>query len=177
MTVPPPTEQAASAFALERRFKRITIGLVSAYLLLALTHGGEFWPFSRFAMFANPARPWLRATLRELPAEQIVKPLREVGVKELPGQPFALASLGIDQNDLSEMLRDMKAPLQASQLALIARYFKDVRDRNLVLYTVRGSLRSADRSLRVRYRPLALITPGGVRAAEVAEAPDAGGPP
>jgi tetrahydromethanopterin S-methyltransferase subunit F len=177
MTVPRPPEQAADAFALDRRFKGVTIGLVSAYLLLALTHGGEFWPFSRFGMFATPARPWLRATLRELSAEQIVQPLREVGVKELAGQPFALGSLGIDQNDLSEMLRKLKEPLEGPQLALIARYFKDVRDRNLVLYTVRGSLRSADRSLRVRYRPLALITPGGVRAAEVAEAPDAGGPP
>jgi hypothetical protein len=176
MTVPPPTEQAADAFALERRFQRVTIGLVSAYLLLALAHGGEFWPFSRFGMFSNPARPWLRATLRELPTEQIGQPLREVGVKELPGQRFALGSLGIDQNDLSEMLRNMKEPLDATQLALIARYFKDVRDRNLVLYAVSGKLRSADRSLRVRYRPLALITPSGVRAALVAEAPAAGGP-
>lgn len=120
MTAPPANDQAAESPALERRFKRVTIGLIAVYLLLALTHGGEFWPFSRFVMFARAAKPWLRGTLRELPAEQLAQPLPEVGERELPGKPFPLVALGIDQNDLSELIRNMKGPLDEPELTLLA---------------------------------------------------------
>ncbi len=142
--------------ASERRFRQLALGLGACYLLLALTHGGEFWPFSRFPMFSNARKPWLRATLRELRAEELDLPLREVGQRELPGAAFALGSLGIDQNDLSEVLRQQGDTLEAQEIDLLQQYFPDLGARTLVLYRVRGRLRD-DLSPKIRYRPFALL--------------------
>lgn len=157
---PPSTPEAKANApeidASERRFRGLALGLGACYLLLALSHGGEFWPFSRFPMFSNAQKPWLRATLRELRAEDLALPLREVGQRDLPGVAFALGSLGIDQNDLSELLRPQGDTLDAQEGALLQQYFPDIGARTLVLYRVRGRLRE-DGTPRIRYRPFALL--------------------
>jgi hypothetical protein len=140
----------------EKRFIGVALALVLLYFGLALTHGGEFWPFSRFPMFANARKPWLRATLRELRAEDLDTPLSEVGERDVPGLRFPLAELGIDQNDLSEVVKRAGDTLEPEDLALFAQYFPDVGARTLILYGVRGRLRS-DSTVRVRYRPVAML--------------------
>lgn len=163
-----PLAAAKSEVASETRFKRLSVALVLAYLTLALAHGGEFWPFSRFPMFSNAKKTWLRATLRELDASEPLSDLHEVGEKEVLGRPFPLGALAIDQNDLSEQLKSMGDSLEPAELAVLQRYFANVGEHRLLLYTVRGRLRS-DRSVRVRYRPLALVTKTGVAPLPLAD--------
>ncbi|HTU61546.1 MAG TPA: hypothetical protein VMF89_23990, partial [Polyangiales bacterium] len=72
------------------------------------------------------------------------------------GVAFALGSLGIDQNDLSELLRPWGDTLDEQEIALLQQYFPDLGARTLVLYRVKGRLRD-DSSPRIRYRPFALL--------------------
>jgi hypothetical protein len=169
MTPPSP---ALDETALERRFVRVGAALLATYLVLALTHGGEFWPFSRFPMFSNARKPWLRATMRELSDAELARPLAEVGERDLPGAPFPLTALEVEQNDLSEVIKNMGESLDAEELQLLRRFGARIGQRKVVLYAVRGRLRS-DRSVRVRYRPLALLTHDAV--SPITPAPPADG--
>lgn len=168
-----PLDAPSETRAHERRFVRVAATLLAGYLLLALAHSGEFWPFSRFPMFSRASKPWLRATLRELSATELAAPLRIVGERDLPGVPFALAALQIDQNDLSEVIKRMGDTLEPEELSLLERYCGRVGERTLVLYAVHGRLRS-DRSVRVRYRPLALLSNRGVQAIQAVQEGDGG---
>jgi hypothetical protein len=148
----------------ERRFAWLALLLAAAYVLIVLVQHGDFWPFSRFGMFSNPGKAWKRALLRQVPEGA---PLAEVAADKLPGAPFALGSLGIDQNDLSATVRSLHSPLRPDEQALLAAYFGNVSV-PLVLYVVDGRLRSKDHSVRIRYRPLARVGPGGVQPVELA---------
>lgn len=153
-----------AAAAAERRFGWLALTLAVLYVGTVALQGGDFWPFSRFGMFSNPGKVWRRALLRQVPDGV---PLVEVAADKLPGSPFALGSLGIDQNDLSAAIRSLHSPLLPEEQALLSAYFRDLQV-PLVLYRVEGRLRSKDHSVRVRYRPLARVGPGGAHSVELA---------
>ena len=156
-------DETSSAWA-RRRFMWLFGGVLLSWFLLVFTHSGEFWPFSRFPMFARSGKPWRLALVRELSAEELAQPLAEVWEKELPGRPFPLHRHHINQDDLSAVIRPMWDGVMPAHTELLARYFQEHRaTQNLVLYLVRGSLRK-DRSVRIRFRPLAVMTRDGVQA-------------
>jgi hypothetical protein len=148
-----------------RRFGLLALALVLGYVLVVQVQGGDFWPFSRFAMFSNPAKPWRRAVVRQLRADEFAQPLTEVFEKALPGTPYPIAALGIDVHDLSAAVRSVDGPLTPAQAQLIAGYFQRSQEPHLVLYVARGWLRSRDKAVSVRYRPIARITKGDVHDA------------
>jgi hypothetical protein len=155
-------EQEAAS---EQRFGRIAGALSVAYLAVVLLLG-DFWPFSRFAMFSNPGKPWQSALVRELSAEDLKKPLRDdVWEDQLPGKPFAIEYIGLDQHDLSAATRDVKGALSEVQKTRFATYFQAAAPARLVVYLARGGLRPKDRSVYVRYRPIVQIGPDGVQVA------------
>jgi hypothetical protein len=157
---PPQLEPAAA----ERRFGWLVLAFALTYLAVVGLQQGDFWPFSRFGMFSNPGKVWKRALLRQVP-EGVE--LREVAADKLPGMPFALGTLGIDQNDLSATVQSLHSPLLPAEQALLAAYFRNL-SQPLVLYRVDGRLRSKDHSLRVRYLPLARVGPAGVQSIQLA---------
>jgi hypothetical protein len=145
-----------------RRFKWLLIGVVVTYVAMINLHHNEFWPFSRFPMFARSGTPWTRPLVRELSAEEASQPLAEVWEDQLPGRAFRLHAHHINQDDLGQVLRPMVDGMNQEQADFLARYFSDVRaKRLLVLYAARGSFRP-DRSVQVRFRPLARMGPDGV---------------
>jgi len=171
------------ARAAQGRFVRLLLGLIAAYLVLIAVHGDDFWPFSRFPMFAAAGRPWTRALLRELTPAELEQPLLEISEEQLPGRPLALHSLGKNQDDLIQLVRRLDASTNpAADLQFLAEYLGDARkSRHLVLYLVRGRFRPK-RVVGVRFRPIAVLGPEGVRAIpkEATQAPpasDAGAAP
>jgi hypothetical protein len=158
-------ESAPRAEAAARRFGWLALAFAAAYLLTVFSQHGDFWPFSRFGMFSNPGKPWKRALLRQQVPDDAQ--LAEVAADRLPGIPFALSTLGIDQNDLSATIRALHTPLLPDEQVLLAAYFRSVPVQ-LVLYLVDGRLRSKDHSVRIRYRPIARIGPHGVQPVQLA---------
>ncbi len=150
--------------AAQGRFVRLLLGLLAAYLLLIALHGEDFWPFSRFPMFAAAGRAWTRAILRELTPADLEQPLLEVTEEQLPGRPLALHSLGKNQDDLIQLVRRIDSSTNPADLQFLADYLGDARkSRHMVLYLVRGRFR-AKRAVSVRFRPIAVLGPEGVRA-------------
>ena len=153
--------------AAERRFGWLALTFVAAYFAIIAVQHGDFWPFSRFGMFSKPGKGFKRALVLQVP-EGV--PLAEVAADKLPGPPFAIGTLGgIEQNDLSAAVRAMHTPLLPEERAVLAAYFHSV-PAPLVLYLVDGRLRSKDRSLRIRYRPIARLRPTGVEPITLAPA-------
>lgn len=162
-----PSANSLERAAAERRFGWLALAFVAVYFLTIAAQHGDFWPFSRFGMFSKPGKGFKRALVLQVP-EGV--PLAEVAADKLPGPPFALGSLGgIEQNDLSAAVRALHTPLQPEDRALLASYFRSVPG-PLVLYLVDGRLRSKDRSLRIRYRPIARLRPSGVESVTLAPA-------
>lgn len=165
MSEPNAPADKAQTTAAERRFGVLALALALGYVAAVFAQQGDFWPFSRFAMFSNPRKPWRRALVRELDAAAFAQPLAEVSEKELPGKPYAIDPVGIDQHDLSAAIRRIEGPLTPEQSKLIAGYFARAQAPHLVLYVARGTLRSKEKTVSVRYRPIARIAPDGVHSA------------
>jgi hypothetical protein len=168
--------EAANPSAAERRFRIVACVLLALFICAISVGDGEFWPFSKFPMFSRAGRSWKRAIVREVSAEDLQRPLLEIWEKELPGQPVALHHYQINQDDLSAVVRSLTVPLTEEHAALLANYFDRLRhDKTMILYASFGRFRS-DRSVRVRFTPLAVIGPDGVRGVPPSEEGDAGAP-
>jgi hypothetical protein len=168
------SKQSVDPTSAARRFKTLALSLlgVYAFLVLILVREGEFWPFSRFPMFSRAGRGWERALVREIKAREAAEPLTEVWEDELPGKRFRLNRFRINQDDLSQVVQRMQGGFAPEHGALLEKYFDDSRrTRYLVLYSVRGNFRP-DRSVRIRYRPLAVIGPDGARAVTAEPTPE-----
>jgi hypothetical protein len=145
------------------RFRALALSSLAAYALLVGLHAGEFFPFSIFAMFSGAGRPWARATVRELKGEAAEPSCAPLLADELPGEPFPIHSLGLDQNDLSKFLLPMAKGPAPTDLVLLEKMFDVAHSpRELVIYQARGA-RDPDGSVQVRYRALAAIGPSGSR--------------
>jgi hypothetical protein len=165
--------EGADLPAVDRRFRIVGCVFLAVYLCVIAIGDGEFWPFSKFPMFSRAGRPWRRAIVREVSADELQAPLVEAWEKELPGKPVALHHFQINQDDLSAVARSLTLPLSAEQAALLATYFDRLRhEKTMVLYSAYGRFRP-DRSVRVRFLPLAIIGPDGAREVPAVEA-DAG---
>jgi hypothetical protein len=152
------------ANAAQRRFVRVLVGVIAAYLILVALHHGDFWPFSRFPMFARSAKPWSRALLRELTPAEVNGPWRDVSESELPGKNVNLHPLHKSQDDISTVVGKMRGKIKPEQQRFLAEYFAEARaTRHLVLYAARGKLLPG-RIVSVHFHPLVLLGPDGVRA-------------
>jgi hypothetical protein len=168
--------EGADLPAVERRFRIVGCVLLAVNLCAISLGDGEFWPFSKFPMFARAGRSWKRSIVREVSVEDLQRPLVEVWEKELPGEPVALHHFQINQDDLSAVVRSLTQPLSDEQATLLAQYFDRLRhEKTMVLYAAFGRFRS-DRSVRVRFLPLAVIGPDGVRDVPPVDVADAGAP-
>lgn len=177
MTSPALTEQPTASHAPSRRFQRLAIGVVVANFLLIATHGGDFYPFSRFPMFSRAGRPWTVALVRSVTPEEAQQPLGAVEESALPGQPFPIHRHHINQDDLSAVIRPMKAPLTPEQTAFLAQYFQSVRgNAQLVLYRAEGKRAKQGGGVEVRFQPLAVMGPEGVRGLPAPVVPEVGAP-
>lgn len=155
------TGQGVSVLA--RRTLRVLGVVVVVYAVAIATHGGEFWPFSSYSMFARAGRPWQRALVRVLDEATADGALADSYAPDaLPGSPLALAPLGIPQNDLSSLLQRAEVWGDTERKAL-ARLFGTAPCRAPLL-VLRASGAIEAEGVRQRAVPVAVLSCEGGRA-------------
>jgi len=147
---------------LARRTLRVLGVVAIVYAATIATHGGEFWPFSSYSMFARAGRPWQRALVRVLDEATAGSALADAYAPEaLPGTPLALAPLGIPQNDLSSLLQRAEVWGDTEREAL-ARLFGTAPCRApLLVLRVSGAIEAE--GVRQRAVPVAVLRCEGGR--------------
>ncbi len=118
---------------------------------------GEFWPFSIYPMFSRGGHPWVRSHMREIddPADPQLWRVRTID--ELPGRPYALNPRGINQNDIANYIAKARSWDAQRVDGLRSVFEEDLRQKNLLLYRVDGTL--AGDSVLVAFTPFLLMAP------------------
>jgi len=133
----------ADPTALRRRAVKALCAVSACYVALIATHGGEFWPFSVYSMFAASAgRPWQRALVRVVGG---AAPTCRAGCSlgALPGSALPLSEHGIPQNDLSSLVQRAERWSDDDVRTLGAMFGSLPCREALVVLRVRGSLEGA----------------------------------
>lgn len=145
---------------MNRSQKAVVVG-VTIYATTIAAFRGEFWPFSTFPMFSRAGRPWTHATVRECADASAARADQWVVQEQLPCAPLALDSIGLHQNDLSALVRDV-AEGAVSQDRIPEFFAGSSHEREWAVYLATGSIdERGDPS--VRYRLVAIV-PGDHRA-------------
>lgn len=167
--LPAPIARCRETGKAARRAACVLALVVATYVALVATHGGEFWPFSTYPMFARAGRPWQRALVRVLDERELAAAGSVlVSLAALPGQPLPLGAHGIPQNDLSSLVQRAEGWGDA-ELASLARLFGDLPcQAPLLVMRVRGTLERG--AVQQLVAPVALLTcaGGAVRAQRLA---------
>ena len=140
---------------------RNTISAVLAvYVLTVALNLGEFWPFSIFPMFSQGGNPWSRALVREMPPEEFIS-WDAVGLDDLPGIPFGVASKGIDPIDLANFVSKTQRwdSIRVRALSIML-FASDAPDRRLLVFRVQAQLLDGG-EVEIEATPYVLIAPGG----------------
>lgn len=156
--------------ALARRTLKALGAVALCYVALIATHGGEFWPFSVYPMFASAGKPWQRALVRVVSAGDDGSPAGHA-LSELPGSPLPLGEHGVPQNDLSSLVQRAERWSDA-ELEALGTMFADLPCRApLLVLRVRGSLEAGE--LSERATPVARVGCDGGRARAARLLPEA----
>jgi hypothetical protein len=149
-----PALDGASPTQLARRTLK-ALGVVAAcYVALIATHGGEFWPFSVYPMFASAGKPWQRALVRVMDGAPLTSATAYT-LDALPGTALPLREHGVPQNDLSSLVQRAERWSDA-EVATLGAMFGGLPCRApLVVLRVRGSLEAG--VLRELATPVARI--------------------
>jgi hypothetical protein len=149
-----PNSQEPSAF---RRAKRATLVTLVVYVLLVATHLGEFWPFSIYPMFSRGGYPWVRTLVRDVSDESLIS-WEPSDLTEIQGDPFAMGSTGINQNDVANFVSKSGTWDEEKTLALRTLFGAHLTESSLLLYRVEGRLSDA-REVGIEYEPFILLSP------------------
>jgi hypothetical protein len=137
----------------ERRTPRILALVVACYVALVATHGGEFWPFSVYPMFASAGRPWQRALVRVVAEGSGAAPW--YALSELPGAALPLREHDVPQNDLSSLVQRAER-WSDDEIDALGTMFRDLPcQAPLLVLRVRGSLEAGE--VRQRATPVARL--------------------
>lgn len=153
-----------SKIRIARKCRSALAATTLLYALLVATHLGEFWPYSIWPMFSQAGNEWSKSLVREVEADGCPSDWSRIGEDELPGEPFALERIGLDQNDLANLLeRGSRQPEEP--LPVVRRYFEGATDRTvLIVYLAEGSLAGERRKeLRIDYTPFYCLFPDTAR--------------
>lgn len=129
-------------------------------LVLVATHRGEFWPFSIYPMFSQAGDPFVRSLAREVPSDLNPDSLETVHrLADLPGEPFALESVGTNKNDLANFVQKNKEWNRRQIDGLRSLFEPKVNQQHLVVYKVTGKLQEGQREIAMAFTPFAYLTP------------------
>jgi hypothetical protein len=146
-----------------RKFQLLTLGLVVVYLLVLSQDRKEFWPFSAFPMFSKAGATWRRAVLRQVPPTELANAPCSTDFRGLPGQGRSPRQHRLNPSDLSAWLAKSTWPLTAKARRDLARSFKKVGRRTLLLYEAQGSFAGGE--TRTRFLLRARVDASGVESA------------
>lgn len=131
---------------LARRALRALFALTALGVVLLATHKGEFWPFSVYPMFSSAGSAWDRVLVRRVALPLPRDPWQDVGVAELPGVPVALEPLGVEQNALTELVKQTERWDTPRLEALRALLAPVAGDRPLMLFRIHGDIDETGRT-------------------------------
>lgn len=123
-----------------RKAVKILYTVLALYAVLVATHLGEFWPFSIYPMFSQAGNEWSRSLVHEIDPAYEYKgedwsPLLS---DALPGSVFALDHIGLNQNDLANLI-SKNEDWSARRMQSIRRFFgENLQDKGFVVYRARG---------------------------------------
>jgi hypothetical protein len=158
--------EGAATAALGRRTLRVLGVVALCYVALIATHGGEFWPFSVYPMFASAGKPWQRALVRVVAAGEGTSPAG-YALDELPGSALPLRQHGVPQNDLSSLVQRAER-WSDDELRTLATMMGDLPcQAPLLVLRVRGSLEAGVPSERATPVARVACEGGQVRAARL----------
>ena len=146
----------------ERKAFKAFVTIFLGFAVLVATHEGEFWPFSIYPMFSQAGKVWTRTMVREVPESLQKNPetLEVVySLEHLPGQPFAMNQVGINQNDVSNFVEKVKNWDQEKVEGIRKLFSSELKDKSLLIYKVQGRLSSTDSdSVITSYTPFVLLS-------------------
>lgn len=123
-----------------RKAVKILYTVLAIYAVLVATHLGEFWPFSIYPMFSQAGNEWSRSLVHEIdPAyEYEGEDWSSLLSDALPGSVFALDHIGLNQNDLANLI-SKNEDWSARRMQSIRHFFgDDLQDKGFVVYRARG---------------------------------------
>lgn len=127
-----------------RKAVKILYTVLAIYAVLVATHLGEFWPFSIYPMFSQAGNEWSRSLVHEVPPDHQVtgwEPLLQV---QLPGEVFALDNIGLNQNDLANLI-SKNEDWSPRRMQSIRHFFGSYLDNSgFVVYRARGRFAGED---------------------------------
>lgn len=145
---------------MQKKPVRILFATLLVYGVLVATHLGEFWPFSIYPMFSQAGNPWSRAIVHEInPGETDInweKQLQE----ELQGTVFPLDSIGLNTNDLANLL-SKNTDWSERRIRSIRHYFGDyLKDKSYIIYRVQGKYEGEDdQTVVIEFTPYFYLMP------------------
>jgi len=89
--------------SLTKKARTIISSVLVVYALTVAVNLGEFWPFSIYPMFSQGGNPWSRALVREIPPGDVIT-WEVTDLNNLPGNPYGVASNGVDAIDLANFV-------------------------------------------------------------------------
>lgn len=141
-----------------QRARRALLGVLLVYGLLVATHLGEFWPFSIYPMFSQGANPWSRVLVYEVEDDSASTDWRTFhATSDLPGEPYALRSHGLNAIDLSNFVSKTEEWNTERVNALHGLFKGRIGDRTLLVMRVNGRITPSD-SVVIEYVPYARLT-------------------
>jgi len=133
-------------------------GIFLAFGILVSTHQGEFWPFSIYPMFSQAGKPWTRSLVRDVTGNAERVNWQPVTVDELPGQPFAMDKISINQNDVSNFIQKAGTWTPQKVNGMRRLFEESLAKRSLLLMRVQGRLDQNDDTVQVSFTPYMLMT-------------------
>ncbi len=142
-----------------RKGGQLLLGLFLGMALLVSTHLGEYWPFSIYPMFSQGGKPWVRSHVRVVADSDRTDALwRTVALDSLPGEPYPLRNVGVNQNDVSNFISKSETWNERRVSAMRKLFAADLTDKNLLILRVDGKI-GDDERVSVAYSPFLLLTP------------------
>ncbi len=145
-----------------RKAVKILYTILAIYAVLVATHLGEFWPFSIYPMFSQAGNEWSRSLVHEIDPQYNYKaegwePLKR---DDLPGDVFALERIGLNQNDLANLI-SKNEDWSPRRMQNIRRFFGDnLQDKGFVVYRVRGRVAGeGSREVVIEFTPYFYLLP------------------
>jgi len=134
----------------------IVAGVLVVYGVLAVMHGGTFWPFN-FLQSSSIESSWTKVLVRDVSADH-VRAVRwgKVPLNSLPGRPVGLADHGLNPERLIPYVEPSHTWTEERVAQLRALLKSALRSgRVLVLYRVHGSL--DEKGVSVTCTPVAIL--------------------
>ncbi len=147
--------KASSLDATYRKAGRALLVFFLVHAVLVATHLGEFWPSSIYPMFSQGGNPWSRALVREVSAPVDSAFWTSATFETLPGEPFALDRVGVNQNDVANFIAKSDTWNERRVRAMRRMFDEALDERNLLLMRANGVIEGD--TVAVTFTPFLLL--------------------